>query len=190
MLGFGSGHFGVAVVEAAPACVVAQRWVDDNIDNLPRSYDDVSQFDIAHRKAIFRALPSSDRIALWETHLDRFESLHTELFDDQRLFLGEMRSILPTAMSLSKDEILVHAQRAKDILGFDLAKAAFVTLGTPVVVEPEYASLNPDCDCDDGGSGWCGINFDCDGGAICDPRLWGCGFFGVEACLGRCVWNP
>ena len=195
-----SPNVGLEAAEPFP-CTVAEEWAMENILSLPTTFEGIAALEVPYRRAAMRNIPTADRVAIWEEHLDRFLDESRGLSEDQVLFVKEIRGILPLAMShgLTKDQVTAYGERALGVLPFTSAKAAFVTLGEPTWESPVYplegmeeassAGLE-DCDCDDEGSMWCGINFDCDEQAHCDPSYFGCGFLGLEACLGMCEWNP
>lgn len=192
---------GVQEAGGQPICVVAEAWAEANLATLPTTFEGVAALGTPYRKAAMRRITAADRVEIWGEQIRLFLEANPELTDEQVDFVTRIREILPEAMamSLSKEQLNQFGKEAVELLGFDRAKAAFVAIGeptwrSPTQPGPKLDTYGPEimdeCDCDDSGSMWCGINFECDEGSICDPSYFGCGFLGMEACLGMCEWAP
>ncbi len=174
--------------------MVAQRWVEANAHRLPTTLEGFAEFDLARRRAIFRAVSSKTRVRYWQQHLDKVLVENRGLTDRQRSFVVGEKARLPEYARLPPQgaRLDVLEKRAVAVMGPELARAAFsfASLGGEA---PSWVGVEgawPECDCDDQGpSGDCDGAI-CDEGAICHPDPLGCGFLGLEACLGLCTGPP
>ncbi|TJZ76086.1 hypothetical protein FCG67_18950 [Rhodococcus oryzae] len=187
--------FGRLPALAAPAPAAEDLWVSENLDRLPQSYDELLNFDVAHRKAIYRALPAENRSEMWIAQLQRYKESHPDLTDDQSRVLesaqklagqpstfvdGPMRDDLHREL----DELRVAAI---DAFGIDEGRALFAMLGP---ADGEAARGNPGCGCScvsDWCPGPCVCCTDCQQ-CWCSCNSWlGCGQFMLYPCKGTCT---
>lgn len=85
--------FGRLPAIAAPAPSPEELWVKENLTRLPQNYSQLVDFDVAHRKAIYGALPSHVRSELWLEQFERYEREHPGLTPEQRKVLEFAREI-------------------------------------------------------------------------------------------------
>ena len=165
-----------------PACVTAKNWVRAHPEALSSSYDVYSDYPIAWQKAIYAALGTPQRVALWQAHLDRvIATVH--LTPTQRSFLTEAKRDVPKV--LAGDAVILHQQeaRAEQILGKDLTHTAFDDLGG--LAKPATAFLDK-CTCSLTGSGpGCGHPPARCTSTNCDQTV--CGNYNMYTCDGSCV---
>jgi len=184
---------GPRAAEADPACVLAQNWVDEHRNDLPETYEAFSEYGMSYRRAIYRAHPPHIKIRLWETHLDLFAGAHPELTAEQLAFIEAERSKLGEYMVADPSSGIFNeaTERAIAILGRELTQKAFVRLGADVPSAALGATFEEDCNCDgEVNSIDCGIilpDEQCDYMGDCETSWWGCGYAGLESCLGLCA---
>lgn len=73
---------------AVKSCDRAQLWVEQNIDQLPREYQQIIELPLLHRKAVYHTLKTSERLDLWKTQWERALQ-RTDLSEPQRAVLLE-----------------------------------------------------------------------------------------------------
>jgi hypothetical protein len=169
----------------------ARAWVADNLDRLPRTYDEVVDHPMAYRKAIWEASPPTVRSRLWVTQFSRYRAAHPDLTAAQR-------AVLADAMKLASDEAVfadgpavdarVPALRDAALAAFDRTegKALFAVLGPEEKTDPAVKADVCECAwedswCEDPPSGGCEY-------AKCNCQFTssGCGSLWRYACNGYC----
>lgn len=184
--------------------VKAKKWVEVNREKLPFRYDDVIDYSLEYRKAIFAELPIEARASLWIEQINRYVSSHGQLTfgqaqvieDSLRLLREDARILysLKTAEKNSVDRVeavkIGIRERAIAEFGFDEARSLIATLG-PVPIELGSTSLDTiqaDCACNNPDS-WCGWGWACwkyPDVPWC-TKTSGCGEFYCCECNGQCV---
>jgi hypothetical protein len=179
--------FSVAVEMGLPAkapltpvgqCADAEEWVQEHSASLPTTYDAFARYPVSYRSKIYAKLSLQTRAELWGTHLDRFAAGH-DLTSAQKALVQEVRAHI--AQYLEPDAYAsdtVMYVRAQQVLGNELAEAAFVDL-----VPPRIDDMGAECSCSDVHGG-CSAGFRCqkDG---CTSKA--CGALGQDTCDGECI---
>lgn len=178
--------FGRLPAMAAPN--VADEWVNKNLHNLPRTFDDFVRFDVAHRRSIFGALPAEDRSRLRVTQLERYRRDHSMLSTPQsRVLEDALRLAKQTALfdgELTENE---HRQleelrvAAIGAYGTEEGRNLFTMLGPTDVTAQASCGCNCESDWCDHGCICCG---DCNN-CWCSCRI-GCGTLLMYQCRGTC----
>ncbi|HEX9691025.1 MAG TPA: bacteriocin fulvocin C-related protein [Gemmatimonadales bacterium] len=162
-----------------PSCVVAHNWVQTHWDALPTSYDAYTAYPVAWQKAIYAALGPSERVSLWQTHLDRVMAI-VDLTAEQRSFLASAKeSLSPIILRADQGAAQELATRAEQVMGRDLTRIAFYDVGD---LEKASSASSPDCSCSS--------NSECAQGHICRSGdcavAQNCGAFHLFDCTGLC----
>ena len=185
-------HPSPGVSVAVPECVLATEWVEANPDALPTTLESYSTYSSAYRRAIYEALDVEARISLWKEHLASVA--HAITSPEQRLFLQAAPLGFYLGGNASESEVRAFEKEAIAILGEELTRAAFYSLGGPVPVQDGEGQF-PDCSCRIPTE----LNpspKDCVAGSVCLAKLIifdvcrdtksGCGFLDLFACSGLC----
>lgn len=126
----------------------AQEWVGRNADRLPTRYDDVAALPVAHRRAVFQALPAEARSALWVEHIDRWRSAHPGLTPAQARVVDRARA---AAADVSTFRFERGRRGTEEMLRIDAdARAAFEPAASNALLAtlgPVEAAALPDCEC-------------------------------------------
>ncbi len=69
----------LAASAADPICIQAQKWIQANGTNLPKTYDEFIKLPVAYQSAVFNALPADTKSDLWRTHLMQYLEQHPTL---------------------------------------------------------------------------------------------------------------
>lgn len=194
---------GLAVGRAAarpvePQCVQAENWVEEHRADLPTSLVEISELQIAYRKAVISALPITQRAALWREQF-QFYLRNGEFSAAGRAFLEEAGQkvevfLLASESSEGKDipGLEEFGQEAITLFGREQAAQMFANIGvdTPEVVAPLRTDGSGECSCNNGSANWCGnVNFwTCQAGdPPCTTTAHGCGWLLVQECNGICA---
>jgi hypothetical protein len=185
---------GQAPALAEPAeCAMARRWVEENRDRLPQSYEEVIAYPVEYRKAIFSAQTPSAQSRLWVEHLKRYRSTHLGLSEEQE-------NLIDRALATVSDESIFDTQRdsqnnteqrikeieesSRKLFGLDGSYALIGTLGPSE--RPAVAAANRGCTCA-ARSDYCTNGSVCySGSQNCLPTERGCGGFYKSSCDGLC----
>lgn len=173
-----------------PACVVAQRWVEQNRNHLPTTYEHFSTFDRAHRRAIFVALAPGVRADLWRTHITRFLADTRGLTPEQTAMARRVVDRLPEFMAMKPGDTRLQQLREEILSVYDktTARKAFAELGAASAAGapgPGGGGGGP-CECSIE-SDFCDGTSYCDFYAPCDVSAVGCGILQVQICDGMCT---
>lgn len=169
-------------------CVAAAAWLEENRDNLPTTYDEVSTFSPFYRKVILANLPTTTRVAMWHEHLSRFVESN-ELTAAQKDFVREVDYRLEWHLSEARtdEEHYEAAREARAVLGEELARQAFFVLGPT----DENALVGEACSCHISNEqivAECPNGYACAvDGDSCDLIEDRCGFLGTQDCSGECL---
>lgn len=178
--------FGRFPAVASPS--LADEWVNKNLQDLPRTYDAFVRFDVAHRRAIFSALPAEVRSRLWITQLERYRIEHPFLNAPQGQVL-EAASRIAGEPSTFEGRLTDGVHRELE----DLRIAAIAAFGKEegrsllTMIGPTDVTAQASCGCNCE-SDWC------DGSCICCvycDDCWcscriGCGTLLMYECKGTC----
>ncbi len=172
-----------------PECVLAEEWVEANLDALPTTLEAYSDYSIPYRNAIYNALDVEARISLWTEHLAAVA--HEVTSPEQRLFLQMVPLELYLGGTASESEVAAFEEDAIAILGEELTHTALYRLGGPAPVQDGKNQLI-DCSCRVGKS-------DCSDGSTCYSHIWifdlcrdvrNCGILDLFTCNGLCIQTP
>lgn len=184
----------------AAACVVANAWVNEHKGELPTTWAEFSNFDRAHRQAIYAALTAPQKLGLWHEQFERYR-LRDSLTAEQIAHLSEVEHLIATVLARgntgvtrgSQTDSLVRRTAAKGRVLFGTAKAReyFPILGQTLEAPAKRATVQ-DCNCDT----WGTSASECDSGAgnrcvpigqyNCEYHSFGCGDFMFYSCDGFC----
>jgi hypothetical protein len=160
---------------------VAQRWVDENLDQLPTTYEEFAGYPIRYRKMIYTKLPLDTRAAFWRVHLDAFMATHDLSLAQAELVQMARANISAYVQGNSPAQLDSIYTRAVGILGVELTKDAFLTL----VPASSTDLLSEACSCStvhDNCEGFYACGEDDDS---CDAVA--CGIFHHDTCNGECL---
>lgn len=193
----------MAWADDEPSCVQAARWVEAHADQLPSTYEEITAYPVAHRRAIFAALPAPAKSQVWRQHLDRWTESHPDLSADQSALIKEARAFLdsdlfevmddPARYQAHVDRLRDFEEKALDVMTADEVSSAFVDLGSLRPAAYQIDDIKPpkksNCDCAVGTPGLvraCPKGQTCkDGGCTKTPA--GCGLFTYIQCHGLCT---
>ncbi|MFD5074287.1 bacteriocin fulvocin C-related protein [Streptomyces sp. NPDC058371] len=164
----------------------AREWVRAHADRLPTRYGDVAALPLAHRRAVFAALPAKARSALWVEHIERFRADHQGLTPGQASVVEQAHALASKVSTFEFERGRRGAEEAPDLdaravaaFGATSARALLATLG------PAEALALPDCECNVF-SDYC-INSGCVYVQnTCEYDSSGCGKLWTWACDGLC----
>ncbi|GHH87546.1 hypothetical protein GCM10018793_63750 [Streptomyces sulfonofaciens] len=161
----------------------AHAWVQQNLSELPRTYEEITQYTIPYRRAIYQELSQHERSEAWLQHFRRFRAEHPDLSAKQERVIQELVDVTPKVFA----EPGVHTAELSDIT--EAARRAF----GPEEAAALMAQLGPDdgqsirtanCQCSTVSDYCSGILF-CE--AIgCYASSTGCGSLYQYRCDGIC----
>ena len=186
---------------AAGCGAVEAAWVNEHLETLPRTLAGFSEYSLAYRKAIYRALPEDVKTHLWREQLNHYAS-SPNFSGEQKALLQEVSGSitqfdgsakLPNL--LDKYETRIRASFTKNQIG-----EIFTNLGVgdPAVAGRPSASSSGICECHSGGLdvGSCGptgppgtvfLQGGCRWQSPCNIDVDdGCGWFWLQSCNGTC----
>lgn len=184
-----------------PACVLAERWVQEHRGDLPSTLAEISEHPLARRKAIMMALPVEQQISLWREQF-AIAAAAPDIDAKQRAFLllaGDRAEKLVLASARAAEgEIVVgldeFGREALETFGRERAGLLFanIGIGTP---EERLPMEEPggNCTCNNGGANWCGsqhwVTCADPWETQCSITEHGCGWFLSQTCNGKCVFG-
>ncbi|MCC7131943.1 MAG: bacteriocin fulvocin C-related protein [Gemmatimonadales bacterium] len=184
----------VPLAASESECVRAREWVAANREHLPDNLEAISQYSMAYRRAIYRELPRSTKLALWRAQLEHY-GRDRRLNAEQREFLREVDRDIDTFFGPEKVAAAKarYLERARATLGRDLTRDIFAVLGVASLRTGSGRLLSgmkgafTDCNCSVG-SDWCNIMGPAcsNNGGCTNATLEGCGWWFCEACNGTC----
>ncbi|GLW93732.1 bacteriocin fulvocin C-related protein [Actinokineospora globicatena] len=168
----------------------ARAWVAANRGSLPITFDEITAYPIAYRKAILASLSPAERSALWSEQVNRYRLTHPDLTAEQRAFLDEALAVAgrsETFQDEASEEVAAQLTRLHDegirVLGFHQAASLLAVFGPAEQVAVAAGALNG-CTCnklDD----WCAWGYHCRDGS-CGQTPQGCGTYYGQPCNGLC----
>lgn len=186
---------GRAPAFADPGDSMVRRWVEENMDRLPRLYDDVVAYPVEYRKAIYSAHTPAVKSQLWVEHLKRYRATHPGLSEEQDHLIGRALKIASNeAMFDSRRGMSNDVRQQVDELGESTRKAfgldeSYALIGT--LGPSERPSLQPPgttgCKCTIT-SDFCTPGAYCYSGGCVESEF--CGMLYVERCNGLCKEKP
>ena len=139
-----------AAVPAAQAQVAcrdeAQSWVEANLGDLPRDYEEISRFPMRYRRAIYAQLSAGDRSELWQRQFE-IALQRDDLTEEQRgVILEAVQLATPENLATMKNreswryrqmrqQMEQLEERARAAFGAERARELFAGIG-PDQVEP------------------------------------------------------
>lgn len=181
---------GRTAAHAGPSPV--RRWVEENKNKLPRTYDELISYPMDYRREIYAELSPGEKSKMWTEQLTPYPSQHSDLTSDQTAILNEeikLASDKSTFMGALRDSGRDHLQRpAQAAFGATEASLIFATLG-PVDSKGNSGFVVPNA-----WSYTCATGYDwCDNGMRCVSANCvthrGCGGLWIRTCDGLCR-NP
>jgi hypothetical protein len=123
-----------------PACVIAQRWVDDHAWMRPSSLDGFYYLPAVYQKAVYRSFDADRRIRLWREHLAKYSGPASRLSVSQKRFIDSVAVNLEQLFSKKDPEpdIQIFAAAAIEKFGYRIARTIFGQLGAE---DPELLEL-------------------------------------------------
>ena len=113
----------------------AQAWIDAHRDALPSTLSELSAFPMMVRRAIARALPATQRVAVWREHLEMVCSVSRSGSPEQRALIADIVEQLPHLVGddLAQAEATFRPfePRLLALLTREEAVEALATLGPP-----------------------------------------------------------
>jgi hypothetical protein len=185
--------FGRLPALAAPAPTPEELWVTANRDQLPQTYSELLDFDVAHRKAIYQALPAENRRDLWVTQFQQYKDAHPALTTEQARVLDRALDLAGQPSTFTdaplSDDLLRQLEELRvtaiDAFGIDEGRALFATLGPTDGSAARAAGCG--CSCT---SNWCDGPCVCCGNCnqcSCSCSSIGCGTLLRFGCNGTCA---
>jgi hypothetical protein len=176
-------------------CAQVARWIDENRDRLPSSYDEIVRFPEQFRWAIFSAHRPDVRSALFRAQFARFR-LRPALTEEQRDVLDRADVLMSPALYAPHDSPAYLAtvemqldleRRSIAAFGPEETWALMAHLGPPEATTSHSSApalLPPTCDCNLS-SDWCGLLGKKCRAIPCNITIL-CGTFGSQPCNGVC----
>jgi hypothetical protein len=174
-----------------PSCVLIQRFIHENREELPTSFEQIVALPPMYRAPVLAELPADKALDVWRAHW------HTALPAGSRseeareaIALFEQYYEMFHAdrdMSL-KNELLEFERTVLDLVSRDVAWMLFGRIGVPSQMESGEARLD-ECNCNSGSSWSClGIGLECIWELPCQWQSRGCGFGGLYWCDATCTF--
>ncbi|MBG0816090.1 bacteriocin fulvocin C-related protein [Planomonospora sp. ID82291] len=190
-----------SLAQAAVAPSPADRWVQENRANLPRTYNAFSAYSLEYRRAIFAELSPEECSTLWTAHVKEYRDAHPGMTPEQNKVIefavelfGDATTFTVPVAEGTYQKVQSLGESAIASFGKDEARALVANLGPqpvrtkPASVRPDGLALDSACTCkvsDD----WCGQYERCRGGAYGCGQHRGCGTGWIFICDGMCCAN-
>ncbi|MGW5931984.1 bacteriocin fulvocin C-related protein [Streptomyces anulatus] len=161
----------------------ASAWVDANMSQLPRTYDEIVRHSIPYRRAIYDVLSPRERSQVWLEHFRKFRNDHPSLSAAQEKIVDELAELTPRVFASPGEhtpELRRLSEAARRSLGLEQAAALLTRLGPD-----DGRSTQATCQCSMDDPYWCGFRY-C-GPVRCTPQSSGCGDLWMERCDGICI---
>ncbi len=122
---------------ASTVCAEVAAWMKVHRSALPTTLEELSRYPLPYRRAIYHELPARIRKELWAAHLGKYLAVRSLLTAEQVALILEVRDHLDPYLDKTKGEAARQAlhDRAIKVMGFDLARDIFATLGPPDATE-------------------------------------------------------
>lgn len=169
------------------ACQLAQEWVSENMDHLPKGYGAFASMPSTYRSAVYAQLSMTDRENLWSERLSDLLSAESDLSVEQQEFVRQVITRLPLYIDNSVGSGAFvgfeTSRRAAELFGAERARTLFLELvpeaGTKTTTT---APQNPPCNC--------AVAAQCSGDDTCHwdhcEGQYGCCANGACWCTGWC----
>ncbi|MGI5357949.1 bacteriocin fulvocin C-related protein [Streptomyces sp. CA-252508] len=188
LLGGTATAIGLIVTAQSPALArsehaQASAWVEANMQNLPRTYDEICKLAMPYRKAIHRVLSPQEKARAWVDHFQWYRATHPDLTAPHQQVVDRAIEVFRRGLAPRPglEEDLRHLERtAKATLGLDEAGALLATLGAA-----EDMSAAQNCNCSTV-SDHCGWLYDCGRQIRCTVIPNDCGTGWHYDCNGIC----
>lgn len=189
-------------------CIAANAWAEEHADNLPTSFEAITEYPIEYRRAIFSRLTPDQKANVWIKKLREVLNNVDLNRAQHRLLEHVIEKINPDIFDKNKEKYLIVADNTlKNVFGETLAGNIFSKLSSMQELKESQAksivygmssitqtnggvsaSSVADCGCSSS-SDYCGVTVDCStGGAwTCEESDWGCGTLWSYSCDGRCT---
>jgi len=187
----------------------AYNWVDSHRAELPHTYDEISEFPLGYRKAIYSALAAETRAQLWQEQFERFLQSENLAEAQREVLLEAIELATPELFSAMKDRshrgfvqarqrLAEFEKRARETFGNEVTGDLFGRIGPADIeigiIKPRgvakfqsSATLSAGCSCSTV-SDYCSSAFHCvSGGCIVIRNE--CGTFWTYDCNGQCQTN-
>lgn len=173
-------------------CKSIAAWVEQNADNLPNSYEELGDYPMAYRRAIFSALSKQEKSALWRDHLQKqLDAAGGALTPGQVQLIEKGIELAGPALFDGRHARIARLRIAafeKAIRGqFDQAalRAIFGQIGEEAAAA-KLLVKTPACSCSSV-SDYCPDGHGCDETAGCNKVPDACGTMWTKECDGLCV---
>lgn len=172
-------------------CSSIAAWVEEHAADLPRSYETLSEYPMAYRRAIFSTLSAKEKSDLWRTHFQN-QLDGKMLNDEQRQILEEARELTSPRLFRSRIDrttrlrIAAFKKAARNQFDHATARQVFGQLGeekSEVTVKAITGGTACACNNEDD---WCPDGYGCDETAGCDIVRDACGWWWTDDCNGLC----
>ncbi|MGK3965410.1 bacteriocin fulvocin C-related protein [Sorangium sp. So ce118] len=186
---------------AGESCASIGAWVAAHRESLPATYEDITLFPVAYRRAIFAALPAETKSQLWQQHFQAYMEARPGLGLEQKTFIEKLSSVaLPQLFAHPGDgevdsdslgaRVNTLASEGDVLFSSDDLFRLMANLGPVEEDAPSSDSLRAQkCKCSTS-SDWCGHEgpgLRCiKGRDRCDAQSFGCGALGRFRCDGLC----
>lgn len=176
-------------------CASITAWVAQNADRLPRTYDEVSEYPVPYRRAIFNALPNEEKSELWRTHLQQqLEASDLDLTPEQRRLIEQAMDLASPDLYADKRggriarlRMAAFQKAVREKFDSTVARRVFEQLGTDGGGEIKLILVKqPACSCSSI-SDYCPDGHGCDETAGCNVVADACGTLWTYDCDGLCV---
>jgi hypothetical protein len=123
-----------------------RAWIEAHAADLPATLTELSEYPMVFRRAVARALPLEQRVAVWREHLLTVCSAFTSGTPAQRKLITDVIDELPALLSgdvaRAEASMLTLQPRMRELLTHQQLVEAFASLGPPE--PPEGLPFPPD----------------------------------------------
>lgn len=173
---------------SANDCETIDKWVQENVKELPASYAELIRYPLAYRQAIYNRYSPEVKSMMWQSQLEAYRGSHPDLSPEQVALLYRAVGLATPALfdSTLSDALLAEIEGLKNAMvatfGSEEARSIIAQLGPS-----EDSNIVGKCMCSTS-SDWCRGGRYCKRGG-CQEKD-GCGALWRFRCDGVCVFPP
>ena len=170
---------------SANDCKTSEKWVQENVQELPASYAELLRYPLAYRQAIYARYSPEVKSMMWQSQFEAYLGSHPDLSPEQVALLHRSIGLMTPAIfaSTRSDALLAEIEGLKDAMvatfGIEEARGIIAQLGPS-----DDSSLLYRCSCSTA-SDYCRIGKHCHRGG-CEEVRKNCGTFLSYDCDGFC----
>lgn len=170
---------------SASDCETIDKWVQENVEELPASYAELIRYPMAYRQAIYARYSPELKSRMWQSQFEAYLGSHPALSSEQAALLHRAAGLVTPALfeSTRSDALLAEVEGLKGAMvaafGLEEARSLIGQIGPS-----DGSNLQYRCSCATA-SDYCPAGKRCARGG-CEEVRRNCGTFLLYDCDGLC----